>query len=261
MDLLHQNDNAATIDALAQNFSLSRADAQAVVDSVLPEISHRIERNTLSRGGVADTIAMLGSAAGHDPLAAIGTDDGQRHGNALLEQIFGNRDASRAVAARASLSSGIGSTIIQAMLPYIASMVMRQLSRKMSGGLGDLITKIPNLGGAPATPSAGRPPMSPAGGSPFPAQLPRGGGVGLPGPDGMQIPGRNPYGDLSDVIRRGGSEAGTNGSPLWRIVRNVLGSALGFQSRGVVSWIVRMVFLRYGWGMLRTILQRVFMRR
>ena len=266
VELVVEGNGVESIDELARRFGLSREDAEAVVASVVPQVAQRIERITLSRGGVADVMAMLGEAGGGS-LAAIGSDEGRSQGNAALEQIFGNRDGSRAVAARASLGSGIGASIIQAMLPYIVSMVMKSLTGRMSGGLGDIVSKIPNLGGGRAAPpSGGRmdlpmpfPSGGGGGGSPFP--FPSGGGAPLPGPDGMSAPGRNPYGDLSDVIRGGGANASTGGSPLWRMVRNVLGGALGFQSRGVVSWIGRRVVLRYGWSLLRAVLRRAFMGR
>ncbi len=162
---------------------------------------------------------------------------GRARGNALLEQVFGTRDTSRAVAARAASASGIGEGVIKAMLPYIIQMVMGAFARRTSGGLGDILSKIPNLGGGAPLPSG------------------QGGGK-LPGPEGMGSPGRNPYGDLSDIIRRGGRGTSVRGNPLWRVVRNVLGGALGFQRRGLFSWIVRMVVMRYGWTVLRRILQR-----
>ena len=130
-------------------------------------------------------------------------------------------------------------------------MVMGSLVRRTSGGLGDILSKIPGLGGGAPSPGG------------------QGGGMGggtartggmLPGPEGMQTPGRNPYGDLSDIIRRGGSapgaSAGSGGSPLWRMVRSVLGSALGFQSRGVMGWLLRVVLMRYGWRILTALLRR-----
>lgn len=261
MDLLDENVDSAAIDTLAQSFGLSRRETEAVIGSVMPEIARRIERNTLSRGGVADVIAMVGAAGGQGGLAAIGSDEGRVQGNAFLEQIFGTRDASRSVATRASYASGIGSSIVQAMLPYIASMVMRALSRRLSGGLGDIMSKIPNM------PSAGTAPAgtAPAGdgriGGATQMPKPSGGGAPLPGPEGMQTGGRNPYGDLSDVIRRGGSSASLGGNPLWRIARNLIGGLLGFQSRGIMGWIMRMVVMRYGWSILRTILRRMFTGR
>ena len=258
MELIKQRDNAAGLDALAANFGLSRDQVEAVVGAALPDVSQRLERNMLSRGGVADLVAMLGHA--HTGLPQIGSEHGLAQGNALLEQMFDTRDGSRAVASRASYATGIGDTVIKAMLPYIIQMVMSAFARRTSGGLGDILSKIPNLGGGP-TPA----PQGGGGGFGFPTGSgTAGGGSPLPGPQGMpaNIPaGSNPYGDLSDIIRKGGSGTNVGGNPLWRIVRSVIGSALGLQSRGIMGWIMRVVVMRYGWSLLGGVLRRMLLRR
>lgn len=252
--LLREADTARQIDALGAGFGLSREQTEAVVGSLLPEISRRLERQVLSRGGVADLIGMLGEA--QSAPAQLSGEAGRERGNEILEQVFGTRDVSRAVAARASLSSGIGESVIKAMLPYIIQMVMGAFARRASGGIGDILSKIPNFGGGAPTPQPQSQPRSGGFGLPTP-----GSGSPLPGPEGMSPPGRNPYGELSDVIRRGGSAGNTGGSPLWRVIRSVIGAALGFQSRGIVSWIVRYVVFRFGSSILRTVLRRVFTGR
>jgi hypothetical protein len=106
----------AQLEQLATAFGLTRGETESVMASVLPEISRNLERQSLSRGGVADILSMLGEA-GTKPVD-LAKDTGMSRGNALLEQVFGTRDASRAVAARASRASGVGDTVIKAMLPY-----------------------------------------------------------------------------------------------------------------------------------------------
>jgi hypothetical protein len=42
----------------------------------------------------------------------------------------------------------------------------------------------------------------------------------------------------------------------------VLGGALGFSGKGgVMSWLFRMVFMRYGWGIVKFIFTRLLLRR
>ncbi len=324
--LLHDTDGGAGMTALAQSFGLSKADTEKAVASVLPEMSARLERNMLSRGGVADLVAMLGAAQakGVGRPEVIGTDVGRQQGDVLLEQLFGTRDKSRAVAAKASYASGIGESVIKAMLPYIASMVINAIFKRTSGGLGDILSKIPNMGGKgganPGGPApdagptgrgrgggglddifsripdlggnppidASRAPQAPLPGNdtgfetggrmgsepsrPRQTQSMPGGGASLPLPE---YPGRggwgtggearaepqpsNPYGDLSDIIRRGGAapEAAAGGGALWRIVRGLIGGALGFQSRGILGWLFRLIVLRFGSSILRTIFRRL----
>ena len=262
MTILHEPEGKAVIDNLARGFGIDRGQAETAVARVLPQLALQLERTTLSRGGLADLIGHIG-AAQQGPGHGIGLDQPQalsnpavvEHGNGLLEHMLGGKDASRAVAAQAALSSGLSATIIQAMLPYIAQMVMSSLARRTSGGLGDILSKIPQMGGAggakqlPQTGGGSSFPQGSAGSSP------------LPGPESMQLPGRNPYGDLSDIIRRGGPAASVGGSPLWSIVRSVLGGVLGFQSRGIMGWLFRMIVLRWGWSLARSIIGRVVLGR
>jgi hypothetical protein len=305
--LLHDADGGAGLAALGRSFGLSADQTGKVVASIVPQMAQRLERNTLSRGGVADLVAMMGAvqAAGTAHPDAIGSDAGREHGEALLEQMFGTRDQSRAVAAKASYATGIGDSIIKAMLPYIASMVINAVVKRTSGGLGDILSKLPNMGAGPSTGGGrnsagnsqtgpgdifskipnigGNAPINAPAGGPSPAGYETGGGFGgsrqatfpgggapLPVPQGSepgdwahaggQVPtGRNPYGDLSDVIRRGGAppDASGGGGALWRIVRGLVGGVLGFQSRGVMGWLVRLIVFRFGANILRSVLRRM----
>ena len=256
MGSLRQGEGDAAISELARQAGISRAEAEAALAAVLPHLVGRIERMSLSRGGLADIVGLMGEAGGSRPGIAEG-EAGRAAGNAILEQLLGNRDASRALAARAAATSGLSETVIKALLPYIAQWVIGALARRAGGGLGDIISKLPQMGGGAGGGGQGRGGRAPP--SPPPTGT-RGGGM-LPGPDGSAPSGRNPYGDLSDIIRRGGRDASVGGSPLWRIVRNIIGAALGFQSRGVMAWLVRLIVLRYGWTILRTIFSRVLLRR
>ena len=97
----------------------------------------------------------------------------------------------------------------------------------------------------------------PQGGFPMPP-IPGGtsrGGAGVPeaGPNGDGGPRNNPYGDLSDILRRG---AKVDGAASGGLVRNILGGLLGFGGRGVFGWFVRLIVMRFGWGLLKRFLGR-----
>lgn len=146
--------------------------------------------------------------------------------------------------------------------------------------------------------NAGRPPaqQSP---SPQPQSRPSG-DVGHQEP--LQIPGDdipgmgrhedNPYGDLADILRRGGfripggfpfpggggsgparapgpaprpsggndpgySDTPGGGGVLDNIIRNILGSVLGYKSGGLLSWIIRFIVMKWGIGIVRSLLRRI----
>jgi hypothetical protein len=54
--------NGQNIARIAEGLGLTPQKADAVVRQVVPEISLYLERNTLSRGGLADLISSLGDS-------------------------------------------------------------------------------------------------------------------------------------------------------------------------------------------------------
>ena len=283
-DIVRQAQGGNAIANMARAFNLTPAQADAAVRTLMPELACGIERNTLSRGGVADLVAALGDGRKIQNLqnpTMFGDPNVAADGNAVLGHILGTKDASRAAAQRASLSSGLGEGLLKMLLPYIAQMLMGALASKTQGGLGDILSKIPGMPGSSTTGSGGtsfpqsRPtsnrPVQMPDDSPFGGGQTSGGGFGNQGP--LPIPtglppesgsGSNPYGDLSDIIRggsRGGSAVAAGGG-LFGIIRSILGGALGFSTKGgVMGWIFRAVILRYGWGILRTLLGGILGRR
>ncbi len=356
IDQLRSLDGGRAIDNLARSYGISRQEADAAIAALAPMLAERIERNTLSRGGLADLLKALGD--GHHDAYVNGQyslNDARivNDGNRILGHILGTKDASRGVAARAAATSGLPEGLIKMLLPIIAGMIMSGLGKSTQGGLGDILSKMglpgfPGAGGQPQAPRRGggmdmpELPQMPGGGVglPMPDEVPsgQGGGFGLPIPGGrggatsgwpsgnsrggqgsglpmpgdtqggspwpfpsgnqqetgnqgspLPLPGDdlpglprqsdNPYGDLSDILRRGGFGGGgrapsgapqgggaqvplpipTNmgGGALWSIIRSVLGGALGFGNRGLMGWILNFLFMRFGWRILRTIFGRL----
>ena len=349
IDLIRTADGGRAIDNLARSYGISRDEADKAIQAVGSLLADRIERNTLSRGGLADLIEALGDGR-HDAYVngQYSLNDARlvNDGNRILGHILGTKDTSRSVAARAAATSGLSESLIKMLLPIIAGMIMSGLGKSTQGGLGDILSKM----GLPGFPGGGRPqprsapsgrggglgmpdlPQGPSGGGlPMPGETvpggqgggfglpipggrggttggwPTGGGAGLPMPDsdtgqsnwpfpsggrsgapqsqsplplpgdtlpGLPRNGDNPYGDLSDILRRGGFGGGrapsgggqqapipvpTNmgGGALWSIIRSVLGGALGFGNRGVMGWIVNFLIFRFGWRILRGIFGRM----
>lgn len=267
---------------LARSVGASPEQIELALEVIVPRLSQALERNTLSRGGLADLVEAIGDGRHEAYLKRpelLGSDTMRADGDAILGHILGSKDSSRSLASRAAATSGIGEGIIRQLLPIIAALLMGGLAKATKGGLGDILSKIPGLpGGGSGMPSEAPRPSTVPGGSEMPRMpqpMPRspqpapGGGIDggdspLPIP-GNDIPGvgrrqPNPYEDLSDVIRRGGTSMPGGGS-LGGIVRDILGSVLGFQSKGFLGWLVRLIVMRWGWGLLQSILRRLLMGR
>src|SRR5690606_5442092 len=55
-------------------------------------------------------------------------------GNGILGHVFGSRDVSRQVAARASAQTGISADILKRLLPLVATMVMASFAKQRANG-------------------------------------------------------------------------------------------------------------------------------
>lgn len=311
-DTLAGSASASAVAELSKAFGTDPTATQAALAHVADEISRRMERLTLSRGGLADLVRAIGDSHHEGYLKdprLIRSSAMERDGKAILDHVFWSKDASRGVAARAARTSGLPAETIEDMLPSIAALSMGELTRAAAGPFDDILRRIPGLDEAlqemrrqadsreqtepepdmepqAPPPSHQRPPgrQTDAG---IPEQRP----LPLPGND-LPSPDRggSRYDDLSDILRRGGFRipggggggggsgggqgggrielpdslpgdlGGAAGGTLYNIIRAVLGALLGFQSRGLISWIIRLLVVRWGWGFIQRILGRILGR-
>ncbi|MEM9355347.1 MAG: DUF937 domain-containing protein [Pseudomonadota bacterium] len=299
VDRLRRAQDGAIVNRMGERAGLDSDQAGAVLEQVIPELAHNIERNTLSRGGLADLIDLLSQQHRSDYLGdpdLVGNERAREDGKALLEQIVGTKHQSRIIAARAADQTGVPADKIEHMLPEIAAVSMGGLSQQTFGPIGDILSKLPGgpeLGGATSgggfsgqspLPLPGETaPSNPMGRGPMNSDWSLDSGNSGPGfPDagsGGQFENQNPlpvpggapggnwgsgsggqgqrdgYRDLSDILRRRRSGMpGQSGGSLWSIVRQVIGSALGFRNGGVMSWIIRLILFRIAWPMLKRVL-------
>ncbi|MGQ0673352.1 MAG: DUF937 domain-containing protein [Hyphomicrobium sp.] len=217
IDILKASQGGAAVDNLARTFGVSPGQSAAALEALVPALTQRVERNTLSRGGLADLISMLGAGGRQtylDDPKVLGSPAMVADGNAILEQILGSKDISRKVADRAARETGLSDSLLRQMLPVVAAMVMGGLAKGAGGALGSVVSKL-GLGGeaAESLPAPGastaRPAAKGAGsvGRQSPLPLP---GDDLPGIGRRsgQRSGRSPLDDLSDILRRGDGGGG-----------------------------------------------------
>jgi hypothetical protein len=277
VELLRSGQNGAAIANLARQFGLSEQQTEAALGVMLPQLAKGLERNMLTSKGLAGLLDALGSGRHERYAQDAGLLDDPAmaaDGNRILEHLLGSKTASRQVAAFGAQESGVSASILQKMLPYLAAMLMGSLFKGGAGPLGDILSRLPQIGGGGGGSGGGGHgiPRLPGGGGAggggglnvpgFPTGGGGGGGSPLPGPNmggGSPFPGggNNPYGDLGDVIRQGGGNSGIVAS----IVRSIFGSLLGRSGgSGWLGWIVKLIVMRYGWRIVTAIFRGMLRR-
>ena len=279
---------------LAASFGVNPAQTIPAISVMLDALSHRIERNTLSRGGLADVVALLGTPVAGRALSdpqGLASPETAAAGNHVLDVLIGNKDTSRGIAQRAARASGLDEGVLKKMLPAVASMMIGGLQKETEPPFVERLGRIPGLeisaGGSPLPmpgddipdadwrgSSGGNGGNAGRGGAPL--DLPRpggsGGGMGgatgggsplpIPGDDipGLDVPTRFPK--LPDVVRRGGTQVpGPQGGSLDDIIRSILGGLLGFKNTGILAWIMNIIFSRWFLSIAGWLLARMFGRR
>lgn len=226
-DMLTQAQNGRGMEALARQFNLSREQAQAAVEALLPAFSQGLKRNTTDPYGIGSFLNALASgqhARYFEDASRAFSPQGVEEGNGILGHLFGSKDLSRAVAAQAAQVTGLSQQLLQQMLPVIASMLMGGLFKQSTGqmqaagGFGDnplgqiIEEMMKQAGGGNAGPQGGD---NPPGDNPFGKILQDMFGGGQASPQTRQQtqnPAQNPFGNtpwgkiLTDML--GGAAQG-----------------------------------------------------
>ena len=232
---------------LASAFGIDEQNADTAVEALDRELRARIERNMLSRGGVADVLSLVTQPAAASALSEprdLASPNLAENGNHILDVLIGNKHISRGIAARAASEARLDPGTVEKLLPVVASLMIGQLQRQSQPELEKLVQNVPGLVSA--------------GGSPLP----------LPGDD---IPGigresqrspmpQNPYERLPDIVRRGGGPQVPGGGSLEEVIRSIFGNLLG-GNRGVIGTMIQLFLIRWLASIARRILSRTLTNR
>jgi hypothetical protein len=145
------------LQAISRELGISEADAARGAAALGPAILGGFKKQALAQpSGLEGLGGLLGQLGGGSLLDDVLSPQPTHleKGNDVLGQIFGSKDVSRTVAARASSQTGLDAGILKRMLPMIAMMVAGYMARgggasgqgTSSGGLGDLVGGL--LGGS-----------------------------------------------------------------------------------------------------------------
>lgn len=164
-DMLKQTN---AIDSMAGELGIDPATAQAGAAALLPSILSGFQQPAAATaltgeapdagsasalgglgglGGLLGTISSLGGGALLDNVTSSEPTQVDK-GNQILGQIFGSKDGSRAVAAKAAAQSGVEPSLLKKMLPILAMAAAGYVMKKggqSEGGLGGMLGSV--LGG------------------------------------------------------------------------------------------------------------------
>jgi len=140
VDLLNALVNATgsgDLQKLGAQFGLDNEAVGNILGQVVPALGDGLKKNAASSGGLESLIGALQNGNHQRYLESVDSaisSTGISEGNSILGHILGSKDASRAVASRASSASGVNPDVIKQMLPMLATLFMGTLNKQTDGG-------------------------------------------------------------------------------------------------------------------------------
>jgi hypothetical protein len=132
MDLLETAGGSESIGKLAGQFGLKKADASKLIGALSPALLHGLQKQTEwadARLGLERAIASGKHLRYLDDPDRVNDDETRLDGNKILGHLFGSKDVSRNVAARAAGDTGIDASLIKKALPIVAALAMGAMGR------------------------------------------------------------------------------------------------------------------------------------
>ena len=257
-NILASPEGQAFAASLAAKYNIAPAAAQSAMANLLPTMIGGLERNTISRDGIAELMRALSSGRHYNVIAnpdAIGHPDTVADGNNIIGHLLGPAGLGQETLQAAARQSGVPVNLMGGIAPMIAVFLLGWLFRNAGGMLGSILSNAAGAaiggGGAPSMPNMPQMPQMPFPSGPRPSGP---GGLSLPDIRNFDTSRNKPYGNAANSINQGGAAGGAVAGG----IRDILGSLLGFgSSRGIVGWIIRFLVLRFGWSILRGVLRGV----
>ena len=135
LETILQSQNGNAVRQLGDQFGLQPDQTQAALAALVPALAAGFQRNMTSQGGLESLTSALASGQHQrylDDAGSLTESSSFQDGNGILAHVFGNKDVSRQVAARAAARTGLGADLLKRMLPMVATLVMGTLARRTS---------------------------------------------------------------------------------------------------------------------------------
>ncbi len=137
-DMMLRAQNGAAMEALGKQFGLAQEQVAQALAALMPAFSSGLKRtaaNPYDLSGLFSAMTSGNYGQYFEDLSKAFTPQGIADGNQVLQQLFGSKEVSRAIAAQAAQVTGIGQDILKSMLPTMADTIMGGLLKQ---GLGQM---------------------------------------------------------------------------------------------------------------------------
>lgn len=139
-EMMLQAQRGHAMESMARQFGLAPDQVQAAVAALMPAFQLGLQRQAESVEGFQRMMGNLAAGRFANLHDADATPDAwAEQGRRVVDTLFGNKQLSDAVAAQASMMSGISDAVMKQMLPAVAGLFMGGLAKgAMQGGFGGL---------------------------------------------------------------------------------------------------------------------------
>jgi len=140
-----------SVGQLAGSLGIDSSDASKLIATLSPALLRGFQKQGEASGGldVLQDVLKSGSHQKYIDQPDLMKDTATRDdGNKILGHLFGEKEVSRQVAAKASEKTGLDTSLIKQALPMIAGLAMAAMSKKSTesssdaGGIGDLLGSL-----------------------------------------------------------------------------------------------------------------------
>ena len=139
-DMMLKSQNGAAMEMLSRQFNLAQEQSAKAMAALMPAFSAGFKRssaNPYDFKALMEAASSGGYARYFEDFGKAFTPQGMAAGNTILDQIFGSRDLTSAIAAEAAKMSGIGQDVMRQMMPAIAGALTGGIFKQMTGHMQD----------------------------------------------------------------------------------------------------------------------------
>ncbi len=150
-DIIANAQGGKAFDNLAQQFGITRDQAQAAVQALIPAISAGLLQKAAQPGALGSVISAITDAdhqASFSNPAAAQSDAAVQKGNDVVSDILGSSHIVHQIAQQASSVTGLRPDLLVQMLPVVVSIALGGMAKSAQNqGFGGMLGQLASAGG------------------------------------------------------------------------------------------------------------------